>query len=104
VIRQTLNIVAPIFFTLLLGYLAGRAKRFDSDQMAGINELVLDYALPAALFAGAVRTPRVALLEQGPLFLSLLISIVGTYAIAFAVGRLLSSGASTALRARSVLR
>jgi malonate transporter and related proteins len=88
VISRTLSIVAPIFFTLVLGYLAGRAKRFDSDQVAGINELVLDYAVPAALFAGAVQTSRVALLEQGPLFLSLLISIVGTYAIAFAVGRL----------------
>jgi len=88
VISHALNIVAPIFFTLVLGYLAGRAKRFDSDQVAGINELVLGYAVPAALFAGAIRTSRVALLEQGPLFLSLLISIVGTYAIAFAVGRL----------------
>jgi malonate transporter and related proteins len=87
-ISRTLSIVAPIFFTLVLGYLAGRAKRFNSDQVAGINELVLDYAVPAALFAGAVRTSRVALLAQGPLFLSLLISIVGTYAIAFAVGRL----------------
>jgi malonate transporter len=83
-----LSIIAPIFFTLVLGYLAGRAKRFDSDQVAGINELALDYAVPAALFAGAVRTSRVALLEQTPLFLALLISIVGTYAIAFAVGRL----------------
>jgi malonate transporter and related proteins len=88
VISQTLSIVAPIFFTLVLGYWAGRAKRFDSDQVAGINELVLDYAVPAALFAGAVRTSRAALLEQTPLFVSLLISIVGTYAIAFAVGRL----------------
>jgi malonate transporter and related proteins len=88
VISRTLTVVAPIFFTLVLGYWAGRAKRFDSDQVAGINELVLDYAVPAALFAGAVRTSRVALLEQGPLFLSLLISIVGTYAIGFAVGRL----------------
>lgn len=87
-ISPTLNVVAPIFFTLVLGYWAGRAKRFDSDQVAGINELVLGYAVPAALFAGAIRTSRVALLEQGPLFLSLLISIVGTYAIAFAVGRL----------------
>jgi malonate transporter and related proteins len=51
VISRTLNIVAPIFFTLVLGYWGGRAKRFDSDQVAGINELVLDYAVPAALFA-----------------------------------------------------
>jgi malonate transporter and related proteins len=98
------SIIAPIFFTLILGYFAGRAKRFDSDQVAGINELVLDYAVPAALFAGAVRTSRVALLEQTPLFLALLISIVGTYAIAFAVGRLVFRHdlAAAALQAISV--
>ena len=78
-----------LFFTLFLGYIAGRAKRFDSNQVAGINELVLDYGLPAALFAGAARTSRAALLQQGPLFLSLLLSVVGIYAIAFAVARFL---------------
>jgi malonate transporter len=103
-ISRTLGIVAPIFFTLVLGYLAGRAKRFDSDQVAGINELVLDYAVPAALFAGAVRTSRAALVEQTPLFLSLLIGLAGTYAIAFALGRLVFRYdlAAAALQAISV--
>jgi malonate transporter and related proteins len=89
VIGQAFSVVAPLFFTLFLGYIAGRAKRFDSNQVAGINELVLDYALPAALFAGAARTSRDAFLQQGPLFLSLLLSIVGMYAIAFALARFL---------------
>jgi malonate transporter and related proteins len=55
---QILTIIVPIIFVLLLGYAAGRAKNFDSDQVAGINELVLDFALPASLFVGTVSTPR----------------------------------------------
>src|SRR5205823_4928593 len=36
----------PVFFVLGLGYFAGRAKKFDADQVAGLNELVLDFAPP----------------------------------------------------------
>ena len=84
---QILTIIVPIFFVLLLGYAAGRAKEFDSDQVAGINELVLDFALPASLFVGTVRTPRDQLLQQGPLVLALLIGIVGLYVIVLLLGR-----------------
>ena len=84
---QILTIIVPIFFVLLLGYAAGRAKEFDSDQVAGINELVLDFALPASLFVGTVRTPRDQLLQQGPLVLALLIGTVGLYVIVFLLGR-----------------
>ena len=55
---QILSVLLPVFFVLLLGYFAGRAKAFDSDQVAGLSELVLDFALPASLFVGTVRTPR----------------------------------------------
>jgi malonate transporter len=84
---QILTIIVPIFFVLLLGYAAGRAKEFGSDQVAGINELVLDFALPASLFVGTVRTPRDQLLQQGPLVLALLIGTVGLYVIVFLLGR-----------------
>jgi Membrane transport protein len=84
---QILTIIVPIFFVLLLGYAAGRAKEFDSDQVAGINELVLDFALPASLFVGTVSTPRDQLLQQGPLVLALLIGIVGLYVIVLLLGR-----------------
>ena len=84
---QILTIIVPIFFVLLLGYAAGRAKEFDRDQVAGINELVLDFALPATLFVGTVRTPRDQLLQQGPLVLALLIGIVGLYVVVLLLGR-----------------
>jgi malonate transporter and related proteins len=84
---QILTIIVPIFFVLLLGYAAGRAKEFGSDQVAGINELVLDFALPASLFVGTVSTPREQLLQQGPFVLALLVGIVGLYVIVLLLGR-----------------
>jgi malonate transporter len=84
---QILTIIVPIFFVLLLGYAAGRVKEFDSNQVAGINELVLDFALPASLFVGTVTTSRDQLLQQGPLILALLISMVGLYVIVLFLGK-----------------
>jgi hypothetical protein len=41
-----------VLFVLGLGYWAGISKRFDADQVKGVNELVLDFALPAIMFVG----------------------------------------------------
>jgi predicted permease len=57
VILTVITVVLPVFFVLALGYFAGRARKFNSDQVAGLNELVLDYALPAMLFVATVKTP-----------------------------------------------
>ncbi|MBV8236991.1 MAG: hypothetical protein JO075_14950, partial [Acidimicrobiia bacterium] len=51
------------------GYVAGRAKAFDPDQVAGINELALDYALPASLFVGVATIPRAQLVQEAPFVL-----------------------------------
>ena len=37
-----LTVLLPVFFVLGLGYFAGHAKKFDADQIAGLNDLVLD--------------------------------------------------------------
>ena len=84
-----INALLPVFFVLVLGYAAGRAKRFDADQAAGLNELVLDYALPASLFVGTVRTPREQLLQEGPFILALFVAFVALYVVALALGRFL---------------
>jgi hypothetical protein len=65
-IEEILNITFPIFFVLLLGYAAGRANQFDSHQVAGINEPVLKFALPASLFVGTVGVSRTQLLQETP--------------------------------------
>src|SRR5213594_1168162 len=76
-----LTVLLPVFFVLALGYFAGRAKKFDPDQIAGLNELVLDYALPAMLFVATVKTPRERLLSEGAYALALLIAIVGLFLV-----------------------
>src|SRR5947207_4308455 len=81
VILTATTVVLPVFFVLALGYLAGRAKKFETDQVAGLNELVLDYALPAMLFVATVKTPRERLLSEGPYALALLIAIVGLFLV-----------------------
>ena len=43
-ITEIFAIVVPVFFVLLIGYISGRAKKFDLDQVQGIYELVPDFA------------------------------------------------------------
>ena len=78
-ILTALTVLLPVFFVLLLGYFAGRAKEFDASQVAGLNDLVLDYALPAMMFVATVKTPREQLLSEGPYALALLVAFVGLF-------------------------
>ena len=80
-ILTVITVLLPVFFVLGLGYFAGRAKKFDADQVAGLNELVLDYALPAMMFVATVKNARSQLLSQGPYALALLIAFVGLFLI-----------------------
>jgi malonate transporter and related proteins len=81
------SVIVPVYFVLLLGYLAGRAKKFDSDQVQGINELVLDFALPAALFVGTISTTRSLLLQLGPFFAVTVASMLGMYVVGLVIAR-----------------
>lgn len=60
--------LAPIFFVMGLGYGAGRLHIIDNRQVDGFNMLVMNFALPAALFAATASAPRREMLEQAPLF------------------------------------
>jgi malonate transporter and related proteins len=61
--------LAPVFLVLQLGYAAGKFLIVYSLQIDGLNALVMDFALPASLFAGTASAPRKAMLEQASLFL-----------------------------------
>jgi malonate transporter and related proteins len=75
--------LAPVFFVLLLGYAAGKFRIVDNRQVDGFNSLVMDFALPAALFAATASASRHQMIEQAPLFLvfglTILILYVGWY-------------------------
>ena len=62
-LAEILTIIFAVFFVLLLGYAAGLANQFDRHQVAGINELVLKFALPASLFVGTVGKAAEVLLK-----------------------------------------
>lgn len=61
--------LAPIFFVLALGYGAGHMHIVDNRNVDSLNAIVMNFALPASLFAGTASAPRGELLAQAPLFL-----------------------------------
>src|SRR4029453_17815382 len=71
--------LAPVFFVLLLGYAAGRFHVVDNHQVDGLNALVMDFALPAALFAATASASRSQMIEQAPLFLVFGLTILILY-------------------------
>jgi malonate transporter and related proteins len=93
-----IQVLVPVLFVLLLGYFAGRKREFDTVQVAGINELTLNFALPASLFVGIVDIPRATLLQDGGFVLAVVAALIGIYLIALIVGgvvlRLNSSAAA----------
>src|SRR5436309_7724328 len=84
-----LTFVLPVFIVLGLRDFAGRAKKFDADQVAGLNDLVLDYAFPAMMFVATVKTPRDELLSEASYALALLVAFVGLFLAVVLVSTLL---------------
>lgn len=60
--------LVPTFFVLMVGYAAGRLGRVGRDAVGPLNTLVMEFALPAALFVGTATAPRDLLVEQAPAF------------------------------------
>lgn len=75
----------PVFFVLVLGYIAGKRHTFDAVQAAGFSKLALGFALPAALFVSMTDIRRDLLLQQGKLVLALLLAHVGLFLLSLLV-------------------
>ena len=60
--------LAPIFFVMGLGYVSGRMHIVENHQVDSLNKLVMDFALPASVFAATASAPRSEMLAQAPLF------------------------------------
>ncbi len=82
----SLTVLVPVLFVIALGFWAGRAKRFDADQVQGINELVLDFAMPALMFVGIAKTTRSEMFAEVPFLLALLIAFIGFFLVVLAIG------------------
>ena len=75
--------ILPIFVIMILGYLGGRLHKFDNDQMQGLNKVVLDIALPAALFVSITGATREMLFSDLTLTLVSLGVVIGMFMLSF---------------------
>lgn len=71
--------LAPIFFVLLLGYGAGRYGIVDNHKVDSLNALVMNFALPASLFAATASASRTEMFAQASLFVLLGVVMLGVF-------------------------
>ncbi|MDE6294786.1 MAG: AEC family transporter, partial [Muribaculaceae bacterium] len=50
--------VVPIIVVMLAGFIAGKKGAFSGEDAKKFNKVVLDFALPAALFVSIVQASR----------------------------------------------
>lgn len=67
--------IVPIVVVMLAGYISGKKGAFSGDDAKKFNKVVLDFALPAALFVSIADATREMLVED------LKLTIISTVAI-----------------------
>ncbi len=73
----------PIIVIMAIGYVSGRKNVFQQGQSQIFNKLVLDYALPAALFISIVRADREMLFENATLSIISLVGLVVLFMVSY---------------------
>lgn len=81
--------ILPILVIMVLGYICGKASFFDDDQRQGLNKVVLNIALPAALFVSIVGATRQMLVGDLTITLLSLVGVIGMFLLSFVLCRLL---------------
>src|SRR5271169_7008576 len=82
-VQTILSALAPIVFTLLLGFVAAWRHDFGPKEASVLNRMVLLYAVPLALFVGTVGTPRTDLAQDIAFVVAIFVAIVGFYVLVF---------------------
>ena len=82
-----LNALVPVFFGIILGYAAGKTRKLDNTHVGELNALVMDFAVPASIFAAIVQTSKSQLLGQWPLAALLSGSMLVLFAITYFLAR-----------------
>src|SRR6202044_3638758 len=78
-----LNALLPIFVGLLLGYIAGRRGVMDNLNVRNLIVLVMDFAIPCALFSTISSTSWPVLREQSESALMIAGVFVSSYAASY---------------------
>ena len=83
ILSTILGALLPMVVSFLLGFVAAWRHDFGSKDASTLNRMVLQYAVPLALFAGTVMTSRTALSRDMPLAITLCVAIIGFYCVVF---------------------
>lgn len=71
--------IVPIVVIMLLGFISGKRGIFNGQDSKKFNKVVLDYALPAALFVSIAQASREMLYKDLKLSLVSLVVIMGCF-------------------------
>ena len=82
-----LEVLLPIFVTMLLGYGAAWHHRFDEKQVPVLNKMVLLYAVPMSVSVAMLKTSRAALRADIGLLVVLIVALAAVDVIAFVLIR-----------------
>ena len=78
-----LNALLPIFVGLLLGYVAGRRGVMDNRNVRNLIVLVMDFAIPCALFSTISNTSWLVFREQWESAVMIAVVFVASYAACY---------------------
>lgn len=93
--------IVPIIVVMLAGYISGKKGIFNGDDSKKFNKVVLDYALPAALFVSIMQSTREMLAKDIKLSLISLVGIMFCFMLVYYVFKLFkkNTGADAAVSA-----
>ena len=75
--------IVPIVVIMLTGFISGKKGIFNGDDAKKFNKVVLDYALPAALFVSIVQSTSEMLYADLKLLIVSLIAIMGCFMLVY---------------------
>lgn len=79
--------IVPIVVVMLAGYISGKKGVFNGDDAKKFNKVVLDYALPAALFVSIVQASREMLVHDLKLSIISLVVIMFCFMLTYFIYR-----------------
>lgn len=86
-LKIILDALLPVFFGMGLGYLGGWTRDLDNAHVGQLNAFVMDFAVPAAIFATVVQASRTILYQQLPLAAILSLSMLILYLLTYVMAR-----------------
>ncbi len=75
--------IVPIIVVMLAGFISGKKGVFNGDDSKKFNKVVLDFALPAALFVSIVQSTREELARDAKLTLVSTIGIMACFMLVY---------------------